>query len=119
MFWSWVLTTKDSALQKRLQADYEFKLSNLKMSLTPGLSGPFAHTPLLHTTHLATRSLGTPQRLCIAALLVVEMMHIRFDKWETMSPRSGTGDGACTLSPRSSRSGVTILPTARGGPSMD
>merc|ERR1712195_361864 len=104
MFWSWVLTTKDSALQKRLQADYEFKLSNLKMSLTPGLSGPFAHTPLLHTTHLATRSLGTPQR---------------FDKWETMSPRSGTGDGACTLSPRSSRSGVTILPTARGGPSMD
>lgn len=87
MFHQWELIAKGQVLERRLLAECEYKLGRLRAELTPGLGGPFAHTPLLRMTHLATRTLGTPQR---------------FDKWEQMSPRSGTGDGACTLSPRSS-----------------
>jgi len=86
MFHQWQLVARSQIQERRLLADCEYKMNRLRADLTPGLSGPFAYTPLLHKTHLATRSLGTPQR---------------FDKWEQMSPRSGTGDGVCTLSPRS------------------
>eukprot|EP00656_Telonema_subtile_P042631 TRINITY_DN4836_c0_g2_i3.p1 TRINITY_DN4836_c0_g2~~TRINITY_DN4836_c0_g2_i3.p1 ORF type:complete len:410 (+),score=111.57 TRINITY_DN4836_c0_g2_i3:133-1362(+) len=89
MFHQWVVITQCSLLSKSLLADAEYQLNRLRNELTPGLGGPFGHTPLLHVTHLATRSLGTPQR---------------YDKWELMSPRSGTGDGGCALSPRSGKS---------------
>lgn len=111
MFWSWQLITKGEALQRRLTddckyqlerlaADSEYKLKKLRETLTPGLGGPFAHTPLRHSKHMITRNLGTPQR---------------FDKWEQMSPRSGTGDGVCTLSPRSKQRAnlVSITPSGR------
>eukprot|EP00658_Telonema_sp_P-2_P036428 TRINITY_DN26358_c0_g1_i2.p1 TRINITY_DN26358_c0_g1~~TRINITY_DN26358_c0_g1_i2.p1 ORF type:complete len:412 (+),score=136.56 TRINITY_DN26358_c0_g1_i2:136-1371(+) len=91
MFHQWVAVTDCSLLHRMLSSECEYKLNRLRQELTPGLSGPFGHTPLLHTTHLATRSLGSPQR---------------FDKWEQMSPRSCMGDGASTISPRSRGTGA-------------